>query len=61
LNTAEKTFEQDFGEVAFSWAAEIIMPDGVLSEKRKNIIDKYVLLLDIDNTVARQIQVDVSR
>jgi hypothetical protein len=60
LNTTEKAFDQDLREVAFTWVAEIMMPDGVLSQVRKDVLDKYALLLKIDNTVLPQILVEVS-
>jgi len=45
LIKAENAFEQKIRETAFSWAGEIIMPDGVLTEERKRFLDKYALLL----------------
>ena len=61
LEKAEKAFGQEIKKTAFSWIGEIIMPDGVLTEERKTILDKYALLLNIDNTIAQQILVEVSR
>jgi hypothetical protein len=52
LNPAQK-------EIAFTWAAEMILPDGLLTEKRQRILKKYASLLKIDRTVAQQILADM--
>jgi hypothetical protein len=52
LNPAQK-------EIAFTWAAEILLPDGVLTEKRQRILTKYASLLKIDRAAAQQILTDM--
>jgi hypothetical protein len=47
-------------ETAFAWAAEILIPDGTLTKERKEILDKYALLLNIDDHIARKIPVRIS-
>jgi hypothetical protein len=58
VKSAAKALKPAHKEIAFSWIKEIIMPDGVLTEERKIILDKYALLLEIDSTVAQQILVE---
>ncbi|MGD9106256.1 MAG: hypothetical protein PVH55_10000 [Desulfobacterales bacterium] len=57
---AAKVLKPDLKETAFTWAAIILMPDGVLTEARKNIMDRYAMLLDIDIKTAQRILVQVS-
>lgn len=52
LNPAQK-------KIAFSWVAEIILPGGLLTEKRQRILKKYASLLKIDSAVAQQILADM--
>lgn len=59
-STAANVLDSRFKETAFGWFAEIIMPDGVLTQERKNILDKYALLLNIPQNDARQTIVKVS-
>jgi hypothetical protein len=59
--SAAKVLKPEYNKIAFSWVVKIIMPDGVLSEKRKTILDKYALLLEVDGKVEQQILVDASR
>jgi len=60
LDMAASVLDPQFKETAFGWAAEIIMPDGVLTEERKSILDKYALLLDIDRNDVQKILVKIS-
>lgn len=48
LNSSQKA-------IAYSWATEIILADGVRTQKKQQILDKYTRLLEIDTTVAQQI------
>lgn len=48
-------------ETAFAWAAEILMPDGILTKERKTVLDRYALLLNIDEHIARKIPVKISQ
>jgi hypothetical protein len=57
---AAKTLKLGYKETAFSWAAMILMPDGVLTEERKNILDRYATVLNVDIKVAQKILVQVS-
>jgi hypothetical protein len=61
MRLAAKMLTPPQKEIAFSMAAEIIMPDGVLSAVRKSILDKFVLSLNIDNKVAQQIMTETSQ
>ena len=58
---AAKVLKPEYKETAFTWAAVILMPDGVLTEIRKNILDKYAMLLDIDRKFRKKILVNVSQ
>ena len=58
---AEKTLKPEHKETAFTWAALILMSDGVLTETRKNILDKYGMLLNIDKKDAKKILVQISQ
>ena len=60
VDMAANVLEPELKENAFGWAAEIIMPDGVLTEERKIILDKYALLLNIDSNDAQRILVEIS-
>ena len=60
VSAATKVLKPELKEVAFTWAAKIIMPDGVLTKVRKNILEKYALLLNIDNKDGPQILVKIS-
>ncbi len=57
---AAKVLKPEHKETAFTWAAKILMPDGVLTETRKNILDKYSMLLNIDMKTAQRILVQIS-
>jgi hypothetical protein len=58
VKSAAKALKPAHKDIAFSWVTEIIMPDGVLTEERKIILDKYALLLEIDNTLEQKILVE---
>jgi hypothetical protein len=58
---AAKVLKPEHKETALTWAAMILMSDGVLTENRKNILDKYAMLLNIDRKSEKQILVDVSQ
>jgi hypothetical protein len=58
---AAKIIKPEYNETAFSWAARILMPDGVLTEDRKNILDRYSMLLNIDIKTAKTILVQISQ
>jgi hypothetical protein len=60
VSAAAKVLKPEYKETAFTWAATILMPDGVLTEARKNIMDRYAMLLDIDIKTAQRILVQVS-
>ena len=60
VSAAAKVLKPELKEIAFTWAAKIIMPDGVLTEVRKKILEKYALLLNIDNKDGPQILVKIS-
>jgi hypothetical protein len=47
-------------KTAFTWTVEVLIPDGILTKARKDILDKYALLLNIDNHIAREIPVMIS-
>jgi len=57
---AAKALKPEYNETAFTWAAMILMPDGILTETRKIILDKYALLLNIDHDAAQNILVKIS-
>jgi len=61
VTAAAKIIKPDYKETAFSWAARILMPDGILTEDRKNILDKYSMLLNIDMKTAKRILVQISQ
>lgn len=61
VDMAANLLEPQFKKGAFGWAAEITMPDGVLTEERKSILDKYALVLNVDRNDAQKIIVDVSK
>ncbi len=58
---AAKVLKPEYRETAFTWAAIILISDGVLTEARKNILDRYAMLLNIDMKVAQKILVQVSQ
>jgi hypothetical protein len=58
---AAKVLKPEYKETAFTWAAVILMPDGVLTEIRRNILDKYTILLDIDRKVREKVLVNISQ
>jgi hypothetical protein len=60
VDTAANVLKPELKEIAFNWVAEIIMSDGVLTEQRKNILDKYALLFNIDSNDAQRILVEIS-
>lgn len=53
VETSASVLKPELKETAFNWVTEIIMSDGVLTEKRKSILDKYALLLNIDRNDAK--------
>jgi hypothetical protein len=57
---AAKVLKPEHKETAFTWAAKILIPDGVLTETRKNILDKYSMLLNIDMKTTQRILVQIS-
>jgi len=57
---AAKALKPEYNETAFTWAGMILMPDGILTETRKNILDKYALLLNIDHDDAQNILIKIS-
>ena len=57
---AAKALKPEYNETAFTWAAMILMSDGILTETRKIILDKYALLLNIDQDDAQNILVKIS-
>ena len=57
---ATKVLKPEYKETAFTWAAMILMPDGVLTETRKIVLEKYALLLNIDRDDAQNILVKIS-
>ena len=57
---AAKVLKPKYKKTAFTWAAKILMPDGVLTETRKNILDKYSILLNVDMKTAQRILVEIS-
>jgi hypothetical protein len=61
VSAAANTLKQKHKETALKWAAMILMPDGVLTETRKNILDKYALLLNIGDNAAQDILVQASQ
>jgi hypothetical protein len=61
VTAAANIIKPEYKETAFSWAARILMPDGVLTEDRKNILDKYSILLNIDMKTAKRILVQISQ
>ena len=58
---AAKVLKPEYKETAFTWTAVILMPDGVLTEIRRNILDKYTILLDIDRKVREKVLVNISQ
>lgn len=60
VDMATSVLKPEFKKIALSWVAEIIMPDGNLTEERKSIFDKYALLLKIDRNDAQRILVGIS-
>jgi len=60
VTSAAKVLKPEHKETVFTWAAKILMPDGVLTETRKNILDKYSMLLNIDMKTAKRILVQIS-
>jgi len=60
MSAAAKVLKPELKEIAFTWATKIIMPDGVLTKVRKNILEKYALLLNIDSKDAPKILVKIS-
>jgi hypothetical protein len=61
IMAAAKVLKPEFKETAFKWAAVILMSDGVLTKVRKDILEKYEMILNIDRNVAQKIIVQVSR
>jgi hypothetical protein len=57
---AAKVLKPEHKETAFTWAAMNLMSNGILTETRKNILDKYTLLLNIDYDDAQKILVKIS-
>jgi hypothetical protein len=55
LISAIQVLDSEKRKIAFSWAVEIIMPDGVLSEDRKIQLNRYANLLEIDEFSSQQI------
>ena len=60
VSAAAKVLKPELKEIAFTWATKIIMPDGVLTKVRKNILEKYALLLNIDSKDVPKILVKFS-
>jgi hypothetical protein len=58
--TAAKVLPPKLKKTAFYWITEILMPYGVLTKERKDVLDKYALLLGIDSMTAQKIPVKVS-
>jgi len=59
--TAAKVLKPEFKETAFKWATVILMSDGVLSKARKDILEKYEIILNINRDVAQKILVQASQ
>lgn len=53
VETAARVLKPELKETTFNWVTEIIMPDGVLTEKRRAILDKFALLLNINRNDAK--------
>lgn len=58
---AAKILKPEYKETAFTWTAIILMPDGVLTKARKDILDRYAMILNIDKKVVQKILVQVSQ
>ena len=52
---AAKILNPEQKETAFTWSSLILIPDGVLTEARKDVLDKYAMILNIDKKVAQKI------
>ena len=53
VEISASVLKPELKETAFNWVTEIIMSDGVLTEKRKSILDKFAMLLNIDRNDAK--------
>jgi len=58
---AAKVLKPEFKETAFKWAAVILMSEGILTKTRKDILEKYEMILNIDKNVAQKYLVQVSQ
>jgi hypothetical protein len=58
---AAKVLKPELKETAFTWTVTILMSDGVLTKARKDILDKYAMILNIDGSIAQKILVQASQ
>lgn len=58
---AVKQLKPEQKNIAFSWITEILMPDGMLSDDRNEILSRYAGMLDIDRKDAKQIVAEKHR
>ncbi len=61
VRAAAKILKPEHKETAFTWTATILMPDGVLTKARKDILDRFAMILSIDKKVVQKILVQVSQ
>ncbi len=58
--SAAKHLNPELREITFTWAAELVMTDGVLTKEKKDFLDKYAFILEIDSANAKKILANIS-
>jgi hypothetical protein len=58
---AAKVLKPEFKETAFKWVTVILVSDGILTKARKDILEKYEMILNIDKNVVQKFLVQASQ
>jgi hypothetical protein len=61
ITAASNVLKPELKETAFKWAAMILMSDGILTKDRKDILEKYEMILNVHKQVAQNILVQASQ